>query len=131
MAPVGQIVKDFTLARVNLVIGAHAIVQRLRQGQGLEFYRDRKNPYDPENAIMVVVPSPQGKRRIGYLPPQLSKEVGPLLDAGVKVIGRKAPNALYGVCQLAYIPPTPEPKKDDTNDEPTPAADTADSPEGV
>lgn len=103
MAPVGQVVKDFTLARVNLIVGAHAIVQRLRQGTPLILARDPKDIYDPQHAIMVFAIKPN--RKIGYLPIGLAEEVAPLMDAGVTVIARKAPNPLYGVCQVAWIPP--------------------------
>ena len=107
MAPAGQIVRDFTIARINLTIGAHAIVQRMRQGQPLLLARDRKDPYDPANAIMVIVANPGKKFKVGYLPSGLAKELAPLMDAGVNVIARKAQNPLYGVCQVAWIPPTP------------------------
>lgn len=106
MAPAGQIVKDFTIARINLVPGAHAIVQRLRQGTPLLLARDPADKYDP-NAIMVIVTMPPAKKiKIGYLPPGLAKELAPLMDAGLNIIARKAQNPLYGVCQVAYIPPT-------------------------
>jgi hypothetical protein len=106
MAPAGQIVKDFTIARVNLIPGAHAIIQRMRQGTTLLLARDPNDAYDP-NAIMVIHPAPGSKRKIGYLPLGLAKELAPLMDAGVKVIARKANNPLYGVCQCAWIPPAP------------------------
>jgi len=109
MAPAGQIVRDFTIARINLTIGAHAIVQRMRQGQPLLLARDPKDPYDPGNAIMVIVANPGSKRKVGYLPAGLAKELAPLMDAGVPVIARKAQNPLYGVCQVAWIPPAPAP----------------------
>jgi len=105
MAPANQIVKDFAIARISITVGAHAIVQRLRQGQTLLLYRDPKDTYDPEHAIMVVVPAPGSKRKVGYLPSGLAKELAPLMDAGLNVIARKAQNPLYGVCQVAYIPP--------------------------
>jgi hypothetical protein len=107
MAPAGQIVKDFTLARINLVPGAHAVVQRLRQGVTLQLARDPTDTYDP-NAIMVIALLPPTRRvKIGYLPVGLAEELAPLLDAGLNIIARKAPNPLYGVCQVAYIPPAP------------------------
>src|SRR5674476_256411 len=105
MAPAGQVVKDFTIARINLIPGAHAIVQRMRQGVSLLLARDPADKYDP-NAIMVIIAMPPAKKiKIGYLPLGLAKELAPLMDAGVKIIARKAPNPLYGVCQVAYIPP--------------------------
>jgi hypothetical protein len=107
MAPAGQVVKDFTIARINLIPGAHAIVQRIRQGAPLILARDPTDKYDP-NAIMVIIAQPPAsKRKIGYLPPGLAKELAPLMDAGLNIIARKAPNPLYGVCQVAYIPPPP------------------------
>ena len=110
MAPAGQVVKAFTLARVNITVGAHSVVQRLRQGQPLILARDPKDQYDPEHAVMVIAaPSPGRKYKIGYLPPGLAKEVAPLLDAGVNVIARKGHDPRYGVCQLAYIPPADAP----------------------
>lgn len=108
MAPAGQIVTDFAIARINLIPGAHAIVERLRGGQTLLLYRDPKDQFDPDHAIMVVVPAPGSKRKVGYLPSGLAKELAPLMDAGVNIIARKAPNPLYGVCQVAYIPPVAE-----------------------
>ena len=108
MAPAGQIVKDFTLARINLIPGAHAIVKRLRQGTPLQLARDLADKYDP-NAIMVIVTMPPAKKiKIGYLPVGLAKELAPLMDAGLNIIARKAPNPLEGVCQVAYIPPAQE-----------------------
>ncbi len=107
MAPVGQIVKDFTLSRINLIPGAHAIVQRIRQGAPLILARDPADKHDP-NAIMVIITMPPAKKiKIGYLPLGLAAELAPLMDAGLNIIARKAPNPLYGVCQVAYIPPPP------------------------
>lgn len=107
MAPAGQVVKDFTLARINLIPGAHAIVKRLRQGVSLQLARDPNDRHDP-NAIMVIVTMPPAKKiKIGYLPLGLAKELAPLMDAGLNIIARKAPNPLEGVCQVAYIPPAP------------------------
>jgi hypothetical protein len=107
MAPAGQIVKDFTIARINLIPGAHAVVQRMRQGTTLLLARDPSDKYDP-NAVMVIVALPPARRvKIGYLPLGLAKEIAPLMDAGVNIIARKAPNPLYGICQVAYIPPAP------------------------
>ena len=105
MAPANQIVKDFTLARINLIPGAHAIVKRLRQGMSLQLVRDPNDKHDP-NAIMVIVTMPPAKKiKIGYLPLGLAMELAPLMDAGLNIIARKAPNPLEGVCQVAYIPP--------------------------
>lgn len=115
MAPVGQVTKDFSLARVNLIVGAHALVDRLMPGRPLLLMRDPHDVYDP-NAIMVILAEPSRKRKIGYLPPGLAKEVAPYMDAGVNVIARKAPNKLYGVMQIAWIPPIGGPQQKDEGD---------------
>jgi hypothetical protein len=107
MAPTNQIVKDFSLARISIIPGAHALVQRLRQGTILQLARDTRDQFDPDHAVMVIHSPPGSRRKIGYLPLDLAKTIAPLLDAGVSVIARKAPNPLYGVCQVAYIPPEP------------------------
>lgn len=111
MAPSNQVTKDFALARINLVVGADAIVKRLRGKTPLTLIRAPNDQFDP-NSVAVFVVSEHGNRRIGYLPPGLAKEIAPLMDAGVKVIAQKAPNPLYGVCQLAYIPPEPAPAEE-------------------
>jgi len=123
MAPAGQVVKDFTLARINLIPGAHAIVKRLRQGVSLQLARDPNDRHDP-NAIMVIVTMPPAKKiKIGYLPLGLAKELAPLMDAGLNIIARKAPNPLEGVCQVAYIPPA--------QPAPPPATETAPAAEPI
>ena len=109
MAPAGQIVKDFTIARINLIPGAHAIVQRMRQGSPLILARDPTDKYDPNAVMVIIAVPPASKRKIGYLPVGLAKELAPLMDAGLNIIARKAPNPLYGVCQVAYIPPLAAP----------------------
>ena len=83
MAPAGQIVKDFTIARINLTIGAHAIVQRMRQGQPLLLARDRKDLYDPANAIMVIVANPGKKFPRAGAPALQHRGLHPLEQAGV------------------------------------------------
>lgn len=106
MAPANQVVRKFSLARVNLIMGAHGVVEKLRQGQGLALARDPKDAFDP-NAVFVVARTVRGNVKIGYLTAQLAAEIAPLMDAGVRVIARRAPDARYGVCELAYIPPPP------------------------
>lgn len=104
MANPKQVTTDFTLARTSLITGAYALAQKMRQGQPLLLLREPTSKIDP-NDVMVFLPTVAGNRKIGYLPLGLAKEIAPLMDSGVKVIARKAPNVLYGVCQLAYIPP--------------------------
>jgi|SRR6185312_9880842 len=109
MAPPNQVTKDFSLARISMVVGADAIVKRLKGRTPLELVR-APDQFDA-NSVMVVVPTGHGKRPIGYLPPGLAKSIAPLMDEGVKVIAQKAPNTMYGVCQIAYIPPAAEAEK--------------------
>ena len=82
---------------------AARMVAKLRMGQQLTLLRQPKNPHDP-NAILVM----WGTWPLGYVPRGLAAVVAPIMDRGVNVIVRKARNALYGVCELAYIAP-PEP----------------------
>jgi HIRAN domain len=105
MAPAGQVLKDFTLARVSITVGAHSVVQKLRQGQPLQLARDPKDQYDANAVMVIATPAPGKRYKIGYLPLDLAKKIAPLLDAGVKVIARKAHDPRYGVCELAYVPP--------------------------
>ena len=99
-----QVTKDFTLARTSLIMGAYALAQKMRQGQPLTLLREPTSKINP-NDVMVVFPTVGGNRKIGYLPLGLADEIAPLMDRGIKVIARKAPNVLYGVCQLAYVKP--------------------------
>ena len=108
MANPNQVTKDFTLARTSLIMGAYAIAQKLRQGEPLVLVREPTSKIHA-NDVMVVVTRPGGNRKIGYLPLGLADEIAPIMDRGLKVIARKAPNVLYGVCQLAYIKPDEEP----------------------
>jgi len=107
MASPNQVTKDFTLARTSLIMGAYAITQKLRQGQPLTLLREPTSKVYA-NDVMVVVATPGGNRKIGYLPLGLADEIAPLMDRNIKVIARKAPNVLYGICQLAYIKPSEE-----------------------
>ena len=104
MANPRQITIDFTLARTSLIMGAYAIAKNMRQNQPLVLIREPTSKVSP-NDVMVVLPQGQINRKIGYLPPGLAEKIAPLMDKGVKVIARKAPNVLYGICQLAYLPP--------------------------
>ena len=104
MASPNQVTKDFSLARTSLIMGAHAITQKLRQGQPLLLMREPDSKVS-KNDVMIVAAVPGGNRKIGYLPLGLADEVAPIMDRNIKVIARKAPNVLYGVCQIAYIKP--------------------------
>jgi hypothetical protein len=96
-------------------VNASNQIKDLKINQPLTLVRQKDNPADT-NAVMVM----WGQFALGFLPRGLAAKIAPLMDAGVKVICRKAPNALYGVCQLAYIPPD-EPKEL-PNGEPVPDA---------
>ena len=104
MANPKQVTTDFTLARTSLIMGAYAIAKNMRQNQPLLLIREPTSKVSP-NDVMVVLPQGQINRKIGYLPPGLAEKIAPLMDKGIKVIARKAPNVLYGICQLAYLPP--------------------------
>ena len=107
MANPKQVTTDFTLARTSLIMGAYAIAKNMRQNQPLVLIREPTSKVSP-NDVMVVLPQGQINRKIGYLPPGLAEKIAPLMDKGIKVIARKAPNVLYGICQLAYIKPDEE-----------------------
>jgi hypothetical protein len=108
MAPSGQVMKRFSIVGQILIPGASDTIKRLQPQVELELLRVRPGmklggvivPDDP-NSVAVAYQ----KRHIGYLPRGLAAEIAPLMDAGVKVIARKAPDALEGVCQIAYIAP--------------------------
>ena len=108
MANPKQVTTDFTLARTSLIMGAYAIAKNMRQNQPLLLIREPTSKVSP-NDVMVVLPQGQINRKIGYLPPGLAEKIAPLMDKGVKVIARKAPNVLYGICQLAFIAPDEPP----------------------
>lgn len=102
--PKNQVMKKFSIMGSTFVNGASALINRLRGGNRLDLRREPSNSADP-NAVMVL----WGTRQLGWLPRGLAAEIAPLMDRGLKVIAQKAPTALYGVCQLAYIkPPEPE-----------------------
>ena len=111
MANPRQITIDFTLARTSLIMGAYAIAKNMRQNQPLVLIREPTSKVSP-NDVMVVLPQGQINRKIGYLPPGLAEKIAPLMDKGIKVIARKAPNVLYGVMQLAYIAPDEPPARE-------------------
>ena len=120
MANPKQVTTDFTLARTSLIMGAYAIAKNMRQNQPLVLIREPTSKVSP-NDVMVVLPQGQINRKIGYLPPGLAEKIAPLMDKGVKVIARKAPNVLYGICQLAFLPP------EETNDTQAEKAATGDA----
>ena len=99
-----QIVKDFSIMGSTLKPmgnrNASTLIGNLKGKQPLVLKRQPDNPAD-KNAILVMY----GQFALGYVPRGLAATIAPLMDAGRRVICRKAPNALYGVCQLAYIPP--------------------------
>jgi len=109
-----QVTKDFSIMGSTLKPGgnlnAASMIGRLRPGQKLSLRRQPGNPID-HRAIYVM----WGTWPLGYVPAGLAAIVAPLMDAGVNVIAQKAPNGMFGVCQLAYIEPAPkavEPKAD-------------------
>ncbi len=101
-----NVTKQFSIMGSTLRPGgnqnASTMIGRLKIGQGLTLLRQPKNPVDP-NAVFVM----WGTWPLGYLPRGLAETIAPLMDSGVRVICRKARNALYGVCDLAYIEPDP------------------------
>lgn len=108
-----QLTKDFSIMGSTLSPGgnrnASRYIERLRSNQKLSLMRQPNNPADA-NAIFVL----WGSVPLGYVPRGLAAVVAPLMDSGVAVICRKAPNAMYGVCQLAYIEPVPVPEPIET-----------------
>lgn len=118
MADPRQISKNFSIMGSTLKpLGnpnAPTQVKQLKNGTPLVLTRDPTNAYD-RNAIIVKY----GQYPLGYVPRGLAAKIAPLMDGGVRIICRKAPNALYGVCQIAYFPPE-EPNKEASNDQPSP-----------
>ena len=113
--PKNQVMREFSIMGSNFVSGASALINRLRGRVRLELRREPSNPAD-QNAVMVL----WGSRQLGWLPRGLAADIAPLMDSGVKVIAQKAPTALYGVCQIAWIqPPEPVPAVDPSDMTPT------------
>lgn len=112
MADPRQVQKDFSIMGSTLKplgnINASTMIGRLKGGQVLALKRQPDNQHD-KNAIIVMY----GPYALGYVPRGLAAQIAPLMDDGVKVIVRKAMNALYGVCQLAYLAPAPKPAAPD------------------
>jgi hypothetical protein len=104
-----QVTKDFSIVGSSFKQGGQ-LVDSLKPGEVLFLVREPTNQYD-KNAVLVIKklpPTPDGQKRhatLGYVPRGMAVLIAPLMDAGVNVIARKAPNKLYGVCQVAYIPP--------------------------
>jgi hypothetical protein len=110
MAHPNQVTTEFTLARTSLIIGAYAFAKRMRAHTPLTLVRDPGSKVNPNDVMVVLTTPADGKNhKIGYLPLQLADVIGPLMDKGVKVIARKSAIPIYGVCQLAYLKPDPEP----------------------
>jgi HIRAN domain len=106
--PKNQVTREFSIMGSSFVNGASALINRLRGRMRLELRREPNNAADP-NAVMVL----WGNRQLGWIPRGLAKDIAPLMDSGIKVIAQKAPTALYGVCQLAYVKkPEPEPAQE-------------------
>jgi HIRAN domain len=112
-----QIIRDFSIMGSMFLKFGNAVdlIKRLRPNTPLRFVREPKNVADP-NACIVVWDVPTGgtvrPTALGYVPRGLAKELAPIIDSGKKVIARKAPNVLHGVCQAAWIgdaPATPAP----------------------
>ena len=121
-----QTIRDFSIMGSTFLKLGNAVdlIRKLRPNTPLRFVREPKNAADP-NAVIVVWDVPtQGTIRptaLGYVPRGLAAEMAPLIDSGKKVIGRKAPNVLHGVCQAAWIPddtPAAAPDPMDVVDDP-------------
>lgn len=100
-----QVTQIFSLMGSTFIQGATSLGDRLRPGQLLALVREPTNKAH-KNAVLVM----WGKRGLGYVPRNLADTIAPLMDAGVKVIVRKAPplkgfGAFRGILELAYIPP--------------------------
>jgi hypothetical protein len=116
-----QVTKTFSIVGSIFIPGATDLIKRLRPNQPLVLARERSNPRD-SNAVMVIC----NNRKIGYLPNVaqedgvrrgLASVIAPLLDAGVKVIAKKANNPIGSVCMLAYIQPEPTNTEEVPHDE--------------
>jgi hypothetical protein len=98
-----QIQKTFSIVGTMFQPGASDLIARLKPGNPLVLVRESNNKYDA-NAVLVTVPGAGGNLvKVGYLPRQLAAEIAPILDGGAKVICRRAHDARYGVCDLAYV----------------------------
>lgn len=109
MSVEGQIVRTFSIAGSTLRplgnINASSQIKQLKPHAPLLLKRQKDNPADA-NAVLVYF----GNAPVGFLPRGLAAVVAPLMDEGQKVVARKAKNALYGVCEIAYIPKKPPEK---------------------
>lgn len=100
-----QVNKSFTLMGSSFIPGAGALIDRLKANQPLDLLREPTNEHDA-NAIKVM----WGQQQLGWLPRGLAATIAPIMDAGVKVICRKAPplprfGSYRGILELAYVPP--------------------------
>jgi len=106
----------FTIVGSTFFPGASQAIERLMPGQRLLLMRQPTNKHNA-NAVAVIgqVRRPlsldSDRVQLGYLPRQLAAEIAPVMDAGIKVIARKAANRLYGVSELAFNPPPEQPKE--------------------
>jgi hypothetical protein len=120
-----QITKDFSIMGSTLKplgnANASNQIKQMKPGQTLALRRQPDNPADP-NAVLVFF----GPMPVGFLPRGLAAKVAPLMDKGQQVIARKARNALYGVCQIAYIPDDPPATEEVPNEQ---SSDSAGQPE--
>lgn len=106
-----QVNKTFTLMGSSFIPGAGGLIDKLtsRSGTPLELRREPNNPADV-NAIAVY----WGGYKLGWMPRGLAAETAPIMDAGVKIIARKAAGvagfkgATRGTIEMAYIPPQQE-----------------------
>lgn len=77
----GQVVLDTYLAGWRFHGG-----MRCSKGQKVHYFREETNKADP-NAIQVVINKNHSNADVlGYLPARVSKELAPLLDAGILVL---------------------------------------------
>jgi HIRAN domain len=100
----------FSIMGSTFFPGASDAINRLMPGQPLLLRREPGNKYD-KNAVAVIgqvrrqVSRDADQIKLGYVPRGVAAEIAPLMDAGYKVIARKAANRLYGVSELAFNPP--------------------------
>lgn len=108
----------FSIVGSTFYPGASAAIERLMPGQPLLLKRQPQNKHD-KNAVAVIGQVRRTASRqtdqvqLGFVPRQVAAEIAPIMDAGIKVIARKAANRLYGVSELAYNPPPQKEVPDD------------------
>lgn len=110
-----QVNKTFSIMGQSFIPGAGGLVDKLtnKPGTMVELKREPNNPKD-KNAVGVWLQM----YKLGWVPRGLAAELAPFMDAGVKVICRKAAGvagfkgAVRGVFELAYVPPEPPAEED-------------------